>query len=96
MVRYYDKQIESAFQSKLTFDSKHGDKRPSTHTHYRDKFFRGGRHGRGGRRKGWGRSVKGRAYATLIKKNDENSSKWCNICKKNNHNERDCWNKGKP
>ena len=70
------------------------DKTPSTHTHSRDESFRGGRHGRG---RGKGRSIRGRGRGNFDRKfSDENFSKWCNICKKNNHDERGCWNKGKP
>ncbi|GKE39835.1 retrovirus-related pol polyprotein from transposon TNT 1-94, partial [Tanacetum coccineum] len=87
--RHSSKAIESAFQSSLQ-----GDKKPQPN-------FGGGsssRGGRGGRKfGGCGREQSygiGRGNSDKRSFGDGHSYK-CSICKKDNHEEKDCWLKGK-
>lgn len=88
--RRNEKSVESAFQSKLTIQP-NNEKMMSQNN---GESSRGGRfsrgRGRGGNSRGKGRGTYGgRGHFG-------GSNKWCGICKKNTHEEKDCWNKGKP
>jgi hypothetical protein len=85
--RHSKKSIESAFQSKLTVNSKNSENRALTHKQGEGDSTREGRNFRA-RARGRG------SYER--KPSVEGFSQRCNICKKNNHVEKDCWFKGKP
>jgi hypothetical protein len=90
--RHSEKSIESAFQSKLTINSKNSEKTTLTHEQGERDSTRGGRSF-----KVRGRSPRGRGGGSYeIKPSVEGSSQRCNICKNNSHVEKDCWFKGKP
>jgi hypothetical protein len=92
--RHSEKSIESAFQSKLTVNSKNSEKRVLTHEQGEGDSTRGGRSFRA---RGRGRSPRGRGRGSFERKPSvEGSSQRCNICKKSSHVEKDCWFKGKP
>ncbi|GJS62129.1 retrovirus-related pol polyprotein from transposon TNT 1-94, partial [Tanacetum coccineum] len=89
MTRHSGKAIESAFQSSLQ-----GDKRPQSNFR-RGSSSRGGHGGRNfrGRER---RQSYGRGQGNFDKRSfgDGHSYK-CSIFKKDNHEEKDCWHKGK-
>nr|XP_043631608.1 uncharacterized protein LOC122603059 [Erigeron canadensis] len=91
MTRHTGRTIESAFQSGLQ-----SDKKPPQ-SYERGSSFRGGRGGRNFRGRGRGQSYgASRPRFNFERKSlaEANSYK-CSICKKDNHDEKDCWNKGK-
>ncbi|KAK2398761.1 putative mitochondrial protein [Trifolium repens] len=91
LLRRSEKSVESAFQSKLNIQPNNGENKPPTQN--RGESSRGGRFGRG---RGRGRNSRGRGRcANGGRWHEGASNKWCNICKSNTHDEKDCWNKGK-
>ena len=88
LLRRMEKTVENAFQSKLTTQC-NNDK---TIKQNNGESSRGGRFG-----KGRGRNSRGRGRGTYGGRgSDEVTNKWCRIRKKSSHEEKDCWNKGKP
>ena len=84
LLRYSEKSIENAFQSKLNLGNKSSENKPQNN--YQNMRFRCGRNTRG----------RGRGNFFERKLNEESSSQRCNICKRSSHMEKDCWFKGKP
>jgi transposase InsO family protein len=92
LLRRGEKSVESAFQSKLNIQPNNGENKPPTQN--KGESSRGGRFGRG---RGRGRNSRGRGRGTHGGRWHEGASnKWCGICNSNTHDEKDCWNKGKP
>jgi hypothetical protein len=92
--RHSEKSIESAFQSKLTINSKNSENKALTYEQGEGDSTRGGRSFRA---RGRGRSPRGRGRGSYERKPSvEGSSQRCNICKKSSYVEKDCWFKGKP
>ena len=95
LLRHSEKSVESAFQSKISLNSRNVERKPISNENRSDSS-RGGRTGRGRAR---GRDGRGRGRFNHERKftNEENSSiPKCNICERNSHVEKDCWFKGKP
>jgi hypothetical protein len=92
--RHSEKSIESAFESKLTVNSKNSENRALTHEQSEGDSTRGGRSFRA---RGRERSSRGRGRGSYERKPSvEGFSQRCNICRKSSHVEKDCWFKGKP
>ena len=95
LLRHSEKSVESAFQSKISLNSRNVERKPISNENRSDSS-RGGRTGRGRAR---GRDGRGRGRFSYGRKftNEEGSSfSKCNICKRSSHVEKDCWFKGKP
>ena len=85
LMRHSEKSIESALQCKLNLN-----KKESPSQSYSGVSSRGGRFNRGRGQRGRGKSNFERFSG------DSSHINKCDICKRSNHTEKDCWFKGKP